>query len=389
MSRKDFSMKFNFPTSWQHGRGFAGKTGEILKDLGCKNTLLITDKILVDLGVLKPVFESLEAAGIGHTLCDAVTIEPTVNLFDTIVGQLDLNSFDSVVAVGGGSVIDVAKGLAVIAKFGGHIRDYGGLDKVTERPDWKIIAIPTTSGTGSEISNGAVFIDEEIQSKFPVISLNVCPTVALTDPLMTRSMPPKVTANSGIDALVHAIESYVSKNASVASEPFAIRAIELIGEGLKTAYASGDDLDAREAMQLGSTMAMASTLNALLGLCHAMAMPLCALYHMPHGQACGMVLPYVMAYNAAYEKEKIANIFKVMGFLDKKASADDVNNACYEKLEGLLSDIGVAAKLEDMGYQDDHMETIVTGTLNSVQTQFNPGNPTADDIEKIVKRIIF
>ena len=388
MSQKGFSMKFNFPTSWQHGRGLAANTGSVLKDLNCKNTLLVTDKLLVDLGVLKPVFESLDGSGIDYTVCDEVTIEPTVNLFESIVGKLDLNTFDSVVAVGGGSVIDVSKGLSVIAKFGGSIREYGGLDKVPQRPDWKIIAIPTTSGTGSEISNGAVFIDESIQSKFPVISMNVCPTVALTDPVMTKSMPPKVTANSGIDALVHAIESYVSKNASVATEPFAIRAIELIGEGLKPAVANGDDMDAREAMQLGSTMAMASTMNALLGLCHAMAMPLCAIYHMPHDQACGLVLPHVLAFNADVEKEKVTNIFKVMGYIDKEAGSDALTRDCYQKLEGLLSEIGIAMKLSEHGYQEEHMQKIVTGTLNSVQTQFNPRTPSEEDIVNIVKPII-
>jgi len=388
MSQKDYSMKFNFPTSWQHGRGLAANTGSILKDLGCESTLLVTDKLLVDLGVLKPVFASMDGVGIDYTVCDEVTIEPTVNLFESIVGKLDLNTFDSVVAVGGGSVIDVSKGLSVIAAFGGGIREYGGLDKVPGRPDWKIIAIPTTSGTGSEISNGAVFIDESIQSKFPVISMNVCPTVALTDPVMTKSMPPKVTANSGIDALVHAIESYVSKNANVATEPFAIRAIELIGEGLKPAVANGDDMDAREAMQLGSTMAMASTMNAMLGLCHAMAMPLCAIYHMPHGQACGLVLPHVLAFNAGVEKEKVANIFKVMGYIDKEAGSDALTRDCYQKLEDLLSEIGIAMKLSEHGYQEAHLEKIVTGTLNSVQTQFNPRTPSGEDIVNIVKPII-
>jgi alcohol dehydrogenase len=259
---------------------------------------------------------------------------------------------------------------------------------VTERPDWKIVAIPTTSGTGSEISNGAVFIDESIQSKFPVISMNVCPDVALTDPEMTLSMPPKVTANSGVDALVHAAESYISKNAGVATEPFAIRAIELIGEGLKPAYANGDDLDAREVMQIGATMAMVSAMNALLGLCHAMAMPLCALYHIPHGQACGLVLPAVLEFNAEVRKEKVANIFKAMGIIDKDAGPDALRSDCYEQLKAMLNEIGVMTKLSDHGYEEAHVETIVKGTINSVQTQFNPRTPNEADIADIVSRVI-
>jgi len=191
-----------------------------------------------------------------------------------------------------------------------------------------------------------------------------------------------------VDALVHAVESYISKNASVATEPFAIRAIELIGDGLKPAYDDGDDLDAREVMQIGATMAMVSTMNALLGLCHAMAMPLCALYHIPHGQACGLVLPSVLAFNAKVQKEKVAHIFKAMGYIDKDAGGDALTSDCFERLRAMLNEIGVMTKLSDHGYKEAHMETIVKGTMNSVQTQFNPRTPNETDIAGIVRQVI-
>lgn len=190
---------FDFPTSWRHGRGPASRTG-------------------------------------------AVNYEPTVELFDTIIAQLDLQKFDAVVAVGGGSVLDVAKGLAVIGSFGGHIRDYAGFDKVPGVPPMKVVTVPTTSGTGSEISDGVVLIDEARQTKFLVISKKICPTVALTDPLMTLSMPPQVTARSGTDALVYATESYISKGAGPATELFALRAIELLSRNIAAACDSGQDL---------------------------------------------------------------------------------------------------------------------------------------------------
>ncbi len=388
MSQKDFAMKFNFPTSWQHGRGLAAESGRLLKDLGCKTTLVVTDKLLVDLGILKPVTTSLDASNIAYTVCDEVTSEPTVSFFENLANKLDLKKFDSVIAVGGGSVIDVSKGLSVIAKFGGSIRDYAGYDKVPEHPDWKSIMIPTTSGTGSEVSDGVVLIDESVQSKFLVLSLKICPTIALTDPEMTKSMPPNVTVNSGIDALVHAIESYTSIDACALTEPISLRAIELISKGLKQAYRHGDDLDAREAMQIGSTMAMVAGMNAHMGLCHSMAMPLCAIYRMPHGQACGMALAPVLEFNSEVVKEKVINIFKVMGFMEKGAGDDAPTSACYEKLESFLREIDIAAKLSDFGYQDEHMETIVEGTMNSVQRQFNPRKPSDGDIAAIVRRII-
>jgi alcohol dehydrogenase class IV len=388
MSQKDFAMKFDFPTSWQHGRGLAAESGRLLKNLGCKTTLVVTDKLLVDLGILKPITTSLDAFNITHTVCDEVTIEPTVALFEDIVNKLDLKKFDSVIAVGGGSVIDVAKGLTVIAKFGGSIRDYAGFDKVPDYLDWKSIMIPTTAGTGSEISEGVVLIDESIQSKILVLSLKICPTIALTDPEMTISMPPNITVNSGIDALVHAIESYTSIDASALTEPISIRAIELIRQGLIPAYRHGDDLDAREAMQIGSTMAMVAGMNAHMGLCHSLAMPLCAIYHMPHGQACGMALAPVLEFNSEVVREKVINIFKVMGFIDKDTGDDALTPACYEKIESFLGEIDISAKLGDFGYKDEHMETIVNETMNAVQRQFNPRKSSEEDIAAIVRSMI-
>lgn len=388
-------MRFDFPTSWRHGRGLAAQTGSILRDLGCARTLLVTDRLLIEKGVIDPVMASLNEAAVAYVVCDAVTAEPTVDLFEELVGTSDgapriqdLAAFDSVLAVGGGSVIDVAKGLAVVAQFGGHIRDYAGFNAIPEPLTRKIVAVPTTAGMGSEISDGSVWIDEAARTKFLVLSLRICPTVALTDPEMTRSMPPHVTATSGVDALVHAIESYLSRDASVATEPFSIRAIELIGGGLKRAYDHGDDLDAREAVQLGATMAMAAGMNAHMGLVHALAMPLCGLYGMPHGHACGMVLPHVLEFNAGVARTKVAVVFKAMGFMNGEQGHGAFSSAQYRKLTMFLGDVGIAGRLGDFGYRDDHMRTIVRGTLNSVQSRFNPRTPSEDDLIGLVKRLI-
>jgi alcohol dehydrogenase len=369
---------FDFPTSWRHGRGLASRTGEVLEQLGCRNPLVLTDRLLLSLGVVEPVLDSLRQAGIDYTICDAVNYEPTVDLFDSIVAQLDLKKVDAIVAVGGGSVLDVAKGLAVIGSFGGHIRDYAGFDKMPGVPSIRVVTVPTTAGTGSEISDGVVLIDEARQTKFLVISHKICATVALTDPLMTLSMPPLVTARSGTDALVHATESYISKGAGPASELFALRAIELIGRNLAAVHQDGQDLDLREKMQIGATMAMSAAMNSKAGLCHALAMPLCALYHMPHGQAVGMALPVVLAYNAPVVGAKIEAIFQAMGF------ADDG----FARLEALLTQIGVSARLGDLGFEDSHMPTIVKETMNSAQRPPNPRDPTAEDIAAIVRRLV-
>jgi alcohol dehydrogenase len=377
MSDNEPIVAFDFPTSWRHGRGQARRAGAVLRQLGCHDPLVLTDKLLLSLGVVQPVLDSLEEAGIEYTICDAVNYEPTVALFDSLVADLDLESFDAIVAVGGGSVLDVAKGLCVVGSFGGHVRDYAGVDKVPAVPSIKLVTVPTTSGTGSEISDGVVLIDEERHTKFLVISHRICATVALTDPLMTVSMPPKVTAISGTDALVHATESYISRFAGPASELFSLRGIELVGRNLAAACENGQDLDLREKMQIGATMAMTGGMNAKAGLCHALAMPLCALYHMPHGQAVGMALPVVLAYNAPAVPAKMPAVFAAMGF----------GGEGFAQLEALLTKIGVSARLRDFGFKESDMPTIVAETLNSAQCPPNPRDPTPEDVAAIVHQM--
>jgi alcohol dehydrogenase len=201
-------------------------------------------------------------------------------------------------------------------------------------------------------------------------------------------MPPEITATSGVDALTHGIESYLSKDASVATRLFSLKAVELISSGLETAYHNGENIDARETVQVGATMAMVAGMNAHMGLCHAMVMPICALYHMPHGQACGMVLPHVLAYNAEVAGEKVADIFKAMGMIDKEGKNDALNSAPYQMLNSMLEEIRISARLRDFGYVDKHMDIIVQETFNSVQCQFNPRKPSEEDIVRIVTKLI-
>lgn len=377
-------MRFDLPTSWRHGRGLAARTGSVLKELGCARTLLVTDRELVERGIVSPVVASLESEDIEYALCDEVTTEPTVALFESLAARWDLTEFDSVLAVGGGSVIDAAKGLALVAQFGGHIRDYAGFDLVPAPLARTIVAVPTTAGTGSEISDGSVWIEEARHTKFLVLSTRLCPTVAITDPEMTRSMPPRITANSGIDALTHAIESYLSVDASVATRPFSLRAIEAIAGSLTRAYTHGDDVDAREAVQLGATMAMIAGMNAHMGLCHALAMPLCGLYPLPHGQVCGLVLPHVLEFNAAVAGTRVAEVFAALGM----PGVEGDRRTPYECLAALVADVGLSARLGDFGYREEHLEIIVRETRNSAQFRFNPREPSEQDLVRLVERLV-
>lgn len=379
------NINFYLPTHWLHGIGYAQKVGQVLKDRNASRPLVLTDTLLVKLGVLDPVLQALKDAGITYVVCDKVTAEPSVLAFDALVRELDLKQFDSIVAVGGGSVIDVAKGLAVVAKFGGSIRDYAGKDKMPASPDWINVTIPTTAGTGSEVSDGGVFIDAEYNTKFIMMSKRVCATVALTDPLMTVTGPPKITAYSGVDALVHASESYVSRYADETSRLFSRRAIELISRYLPVAYADGQNLEARNAMQIGSTMAMIAGSNVYCGLCHSLAMPLCGTYHMPHGQACGMSLPFVLKYNAVAATESVRGVLSAMGFWDAFLPEQAAFDAGYQKVEEFLNSLGISTALSDFGFDEAHLVDIATSTLESIQCPPNPRTPTHAEIMELVK----
>lgn len=378
-------MRFDLPTSWRHGRGLAAQTGAVLRSLGCERCLLLTDAALVRAGIVAPVRDSLSAAGIAYELCDAVAAEPTVGFVDALAARLDLGACEAIVAVGGGSVIDVAKSLAALAQFGGSIRDYAGFDRIPAPLTRKVIAIPTTAGTGSEVTDGSALIDEVAQSKFLVLSTLLCPTVAITDPTLTLALPPVVTAHSGADALTHAIESHLSRDASIATLPFSRQAIGLIARGLPRAYRDGSDLDAREQTQLGATLAMIAGMNAHMGLCHALIMPLCALYHIPHGRACGMTLPAVLEFNARTHGAKVAEVFRALGLLAAEAALSPL---CYEGLRRFFSDLGIDSRLRDYHYRATDRDLIIRETLASVQCRYNPTQPTPTDIAEILDRLM-
>lgn len=381
-------LRFELPTIWRHGIGLAGSIGEVLKEAGCRKPLLVTDKLLINKGIIEPLFFSLKRSRISYTVCDAVGSEPATALLESISDDVDLSSFDSVIAAGGGSVIDVSKGLAVLGTFGGRVADYYGPDKIPSKPRMKIFAIPTTAGTGSEVSDGFVVIDEERNTKFVVMSRFLRPDLAITDPGMTVSVPPWITACTGIDALIHAIEAYLSIKSNMATDLFALKAIELIAGGLEPAFKDGGDLEMRERMQIGATMAMIAASNTHVGMCHAMNGPICARYHIPHGKACGIVAPAVLEFNSKVVQKKILKIFDVMGFVGADEKDNEAIKRGCEELNRLLGRLGLLVRLSDLGYQESHLESMVTEVLNSTQIRTNPRQPTREEVEKVYRRII-
>src|SRR5437870_5340259 len=310
------------------GRNAIRQLGEVAGRLGAKRALIVTDPILIKTGLADRAKEALAAAGLALEIFPGGEPEPSMRAALECIALAQKFKPDVLVGLGGGSNMDLAKITAVVLAHGSHPRDYVGDDKIPG-PIMPLICVPTTAGTGSEVSAAAVLTDEEKQLKVGILSNYLRPRVALVDPLLTVSCPPKVTADSGIDALTHAIDAYTAvDNAAFPLPPgertvyqgkhplgdcFAEKAIALVGAYLRRAVARGDDLEAREGMALAATLAGLAFSNVGVAAVHALEYPLGGATHCSHGAGNGLLLPSVMRYNLPVRRKEIANIARLLG----------------------------------------------------------------------------
>ena len=309
--QKDF--EFFLPTRIIVGIGSRRKLGEQLKKLGAKKILLCTDKILRKAGVTDKVTAVLDQCeGVKYTVYDDVTENPGNSVVDNGYALARQLAVDCVIGVGGGSALDTATGVAMLMTNGGKALDYFH-GKPVEHISLPSILIPTTSGTGSEVNRCFVVTDEATGFKDGVATDEMCPAVTILDPEMTVTMPPKVTASSGIDAFTHAFEAYLSRNAHPLSDALNLHAMRLIVKYLRRAYADGSDLEARSGMCLAAAIAGVGFDQVGLILTHAMAHPLSGLFGVPHGIACALMTPPVMRFNVIAAPERIAEVGHILG----------------------------------------------------------------------------
>jgi len=374
------TKKFLFccPTRWLHGLGVTQNVGEKVKEFGAKKALIVTDKGVRECGHLDTVLESLEQDRVEFDIFDEVQPEPPSKLIDNAIETIRRKKIDIIIAIGGGSTIDVAKGFRLLSVCGGSIKDYAGINKIPRTLPLPLIAIPTTAGTGSEVSPGAVFTDEEKQSKFAVVDWKNAPTLAITDPLLTMTMPSSLTGITGIDALAHAVESFVSVNAQPVTEPLSLEAIRLIGENLEKAITNGRDLKARENMQIACTMAMIAAGNTQLGLAHAIGMPLAVNFNLPHGVAVGVMLPYVMKFNLKAQSKKFRRIAEVLSQKIDLLTDSEAGEKAVVAIKQLTKKAGIPSSLKELGVDKDSFTKLAKSTLLSHQTQFNPRRVTEE-----------
>lgn len=378
---------YKMPTELFCGRGAAGKVGEKVLELGGTKAFVVTDNGVVGTGLLSVIEDSLKSANISYVIFDEVESDPSIETVANGTELLKEAGCNIVLGIGGGSSMDVGKAVAAMATNPGKIFDYVGIDKIRNE-GLPYIAIPTTSGTGSEATYWSVLTDKKTRFKTGVGGWKMMPTLAVLDPLLTKSLPPKVTAITGMDALTHAMESYVSKSTQPISEGLAIHAMKIITRSLRKAVANGDDIDAREDMIMGSLIAAMAFNVTRLGLAHALASPLGANFNIPHGLANAVLLPHVMEFNLMAAPEKYIEIAKIFG--------EDVNNlpqmeAAYKSVEAvrkLMRDIDLSRGFEGFGLTEESLRTIAEEAHTSGNVAVNPRKSTVEDLINITKRAI-
>ena len=383
------SVQIILPRILQVGAGASQEAGTVVKALECQRPLIVTDKMMVQLGYVARIQESLTALGIHSDVFDDTVPEPTVSSIQAGVEMVRDGSYDSIIAIGGGSPIDSAKAISILGKYGGVMRDYK-FPRIVSEPGLPIIAIPTTAGTGSEATRVTIITDETNDEKMLCVGIGFMPTAALVDYELTLSLPARTTADTGIDALTHAMEAYVSKKASLYSDTQAIAAMKLLAPNLRRAFHNGSDRDAREAMMLGSTLAGVAFSNASVALVHGMSRPIGAFYHVPHGLSNAMLLPAVTEYSIPAAPERYADCARAMGVAEVSDSDEQANAKLMTELYAINEELQVPTP-EQFGISREHffgnLETMAEQAIGSGSPGNNPRVPSADDIIQIYKKL--
>lgn len=379
------NFTFSIPQNINFGLGEINKTGELSKKLNIKKALIVSDRMLEKLGIVEKIEKILKDSGIESECYLDIEPNPSVETVNKAVEVYKKSSSDGIIALGGGSPMDVAKAVGVLATYGGDITEYEGADKVPGDIS-PIIAIPTTAGTGSEVTAFSVITDTKRNYKLTVFSYKLIPAYAVLDPELIMSLPPSVAASTGIDALVHAIESYLSLAASPFSDAMAEKAISLIGENIRKFVANRNNKEAASAMMSGSTFAGIAFAWARLGNVHAMAHPLGGFFHIPHGVANAVLLPVIMEYNSLSDGGKYKKIYSM---LTGKNPEEFESSMLTEEIKRLLIDLDIPKNLSELGVTEDKIPEMAADAMKSGNILVNPRQSTLKDIEMLYKKAMY
>lgn len=373
---------FQITTQIIYGTHSASRIGEIARGLGIKKAQVVTDIGVAKSGVLDKILTPLKETEIDAVVFDAVEANPTIQTADKAAEQFASEGCDGVIAVGGGSPLDAGKVVGVLATNPGTASDYLGIDKV-KNPGAPVIGVPTTAGTAAEITDVAVLSDHEKKIKLGLRSPQVAPRVALLDPLLTVSLPPGPTRDSGLDALTHAIEAYISVNAWRASDAVALKAIELVGRYLRTAVHNGQELEARDGMLTASLMAGMAFHNTKLCLVHAITGPLGGVYDLPHGASNAIVLPHAMRFMLPGAVSRYVDIAMALGERIEGLSERAAAEKAIEAVEQLSQDVGLPEGLAVYGVKEEDLPALSETIEGNFMVPLSPRVARATDILEI------
>jgi alcohol dehydrogenase len=384
MALADQVYGFYIPNVSLMGVGSSKEAGAQAKALGATKALIVTDKVLNQLGVAARIRGQLEEAGVKAVVFDGAEPNPTdTNVHDGLKVYQDTKC-DAIVSLGGGSAHDCAKGIGMVATNGGHVRDLEGINK-TKKPMPPFVAINTTAGTASEMTRFCIITNTSTHVKMAIVDWRCTPNVAINDPVLMVGKPPALTAATGMDALTHAVEAYVSIAATPITDACAIKAIELIAEYLQPAVANGANLDARDKMAYAEFLAGMAFNNASLGYVHAMAHQLGGFYNLPHGVCNAILLPHVCEFNAIAAAKRLGGVGVAGGEQIDGLAPIDAAAKGIAAIRKLSRSIGIPAGLKDLGVKEADLPTMAENAKKDACQLTNPRTATLQQVIEIFK----
>lgn len=378
------SFRFYMPPMSLMGPGCLKDGCDEIVSLGFKKALIVTDKVLVDIKLIDNLTKLLDERKIAYTIYDETKPNPTVTNVHEGFKILNDEKCDFVMSFGGGSPHDCAKGIALLATNGGSIKDYEGVNK-SKKPQLPLIAINTTAGTASEMTIFCIITDEDRHVKMAIVDKNTNPMIAINDPELMIAMPKGLTAATGMDALTHAIEAYVSIAATPVTDACATQTMTLISEHLRTAVEDGKNVVARDKMAYAEFLAGMAFNNASLGYVHAMAHQLGGFYDLPHGVCNAILLPHVQEYNAKVVPERLRDCAKAMGVDVSGMTNKEGALACINEIKKLSADVGIPSGIKVLGAKEEDLPILAANALKDACGFTNPQKATLEEIIQIFK----
>lgn len=384
MSVVEQTFGFFTPTVALMGVGCAKEIGPQARSLGARHAFLCTDAGMVRLGLAEKVTHMLEAAGIKVTVFAGAEPNPTDRNVHDGVAMYQAHECDAIVTLGGGSAHDCGKGIGMVIGNGGHIRDYEGLDKTT-KPMPPFLAVNTTAGTAAEMTRFCIITNTDTHVKMALVDWRCTPDIAINDPLLMVDMPASLTAATGMDALTHAIEAYVSTIATPITDACALKAITLIAEWLRPAVACGTNVQARDKMAYAEYLAGMAFNSASLGYVHAMAHQLGGFYNLPHGVCNAVLLPEVCAFNLIACPQRYVDIAQALGENTSGLSTIAAAEKSIDAIRRLARDVGIPKNLTALGVLEKDLETMAVNARKDACQATNPRTATQEQVVDIFK----